>query len=372
MRAVRVIWYMMLGQFRDKSGVISMIVFPIIFMTILGLALSSAFKNEAELSPIKVVYVDNGSEGTRDIFKRLIDEGGKNKITFSKLSSIGEGKDRVKKDGGIVLVEIKEKEIDVYKNEQETISVNVVLQMLKTISDRYSVYGQIIKVSPQGVNKINNDFSKDYTVLSKINIGRSMSSFDYYGIVEITMMLLYGAQFAFYSVHLGRKKRVENRILSAGILRVEYMMYLLISSFVVVSITMVPAFLYSFFILKTYWGTSPWSILAILASLNFFATSLGVCLGWLFKEEKTGQILMTTIIIPILTFLGGGYMYFDENVNNIFNLVTKISPMRWVNRSIINIIYSSDYSKFNYTLTINLVLGLMFLMLALIVRKEEA
>jgi len=97
---------------------------------------------------------------------------------------------------------------------------------------------------------------------------------------------------------------------------------------------------------------------------------LGVGLGFLFKNENVaGGVL--NFMIPILVFFGGSYMPVDGFGNKIFQLMSYISPVRWVNRSIFDVIYNNDYSKVPITIIINLTVAVAFLAASsLIFRKE--
>jgi ABC-type multidrug transport system permease subunit len=371
-RIINHIKYTILNSIKEKSGVISMVVFPIIFMLILGSALANTFDNNVDLDSLNIVYVDNGSKNTKDIFDQFKSEQKDGKVTFKKADSIDEGKGIVRKDSDNILVELQSDNIQVYKNEKDNISVNIVMGGLQGIAERYGVYGAIVKFAPNAIKNVDNDFSKSYTKISKVEIGRQTTSFDYYGIVEITMMTLYGSMFGFFMVVMGRDMKIEGRTIVSGMSRVEYVFTKIIATFIITFVTLIPAFLFATFVLKVYWGDHLMSIIAIMLALDLFASSLGVCLGFMFKEEKTGQMILNVVLIPAMTFLGGGYMYIGEHVNAALDLATKISPVRWVNRTIINIAFNNDFSKFNTTLIICLSLSIILMIVPFVIRREEA
>lgn len=372
MRILKHVGYSILYSIKERSGLVSMLVFPIVFMVILGSALANAFDSTVDLDKMNIVYVDNSSKDTKDIFDRFKEEQKDGKVTFKEINNIDEAKEIVRKNSDNILVELQSDKIQVYKNEKDNISVNIVMGGLQGIVERYGVYGSIVKFAPQNIKLVDDDFSKSYTKINTVSIGRQTRSFDYYGVVEITMMILYGGMFGYFMVIEGRNMKIEGRTIVSGMSRGEYVFTKIMATFVITIITLIPAFLFSTFVLKTYWGDHLLSILAVMLALNLFSSSLGVCLGFIVKDEKTGQMLLNVVIIPALTFLGGGYVYIGENVTGALAMATKLSPVRWVNRTIINIAFNNDFSKFNTTLLICLGLSALFMVLPFIMRREEA
>lgn len=372
MRIIRQIFYEIINAFRDKSGISSMIIFPIAFMIILGAALSGAFNNVQDINPVEIIYYDNGEKEAKEIFNTFKDNSNIKNITFKEVGALEEGKKEISKDSYRILVELKGNNIKVYKNEKEGISVNIVMAALNSISERYGAINTIVKVAPETLEGIDNNFDMGYIKTNKIEMGRQLTSYDYYGIVEITMMFLYGSLFGFFSIYNGRRMRIEGRIFSTGVSKLEYVFCKFASNFIITIITLIPAFLFSIFVMKTYWGDNPLALAGILLSFNVFCSALGVSFGYFFKDDKLGQLILNSLVFPVITFLGGGYVYIGGNTTGIFDFVTKLSPLRWVNRSIINIAYDNNYSMFKEGIVINLILGMLLLISAVILKKEEA
>lgn len=371
MRIIRQVWYEVLNAFRDKAAISSMIIFPIAFMIILGAALSGAFNNIVDTNPVQVIYYDNGEKEAKEVFETFKDNSNIKNITFKEIDTLEEGKKEVSKDSNGILMELKRNNIKVYKNEKEGLSVGIVMGALNSIAERYGAINAIVQVAPEKLENIDNDFSKGYIKTNKIELGRQLTSYGYYGIVEITMMFLYGSLFGFFSIYHGRRMRIEGRVFSTGVTKIEYVLCKFASNFIITIITLIPAFLFSIFVMKTYWGDDPLALGAILLSFNVFCSALGVSFGYFFNDDNLGQLILNSIIIPALTFLGGGYMYIGQNTTGVFDFVTKLSPVRWVNRSIINIAYDNNYAMFKQAVIINLALGGLLLLSAVFLKKEE-
>ncbi|SHJ41978.1 ABC-2 family transporter protein [Clostridium cavendishii DSM 21758] len=373
MKFLRYVFYDILANFRSRAGIVSMIVMPIAIMTILGVALKNMFVNTTSFDTTKVIYVDNSKGKTSEIFKIFKDESKNYKVEITKVDTLEEGKDQVKRENDKVLLELTEDKISVYENNLKSMSVDYVISCIKGISQRYDIYSNIAKVSPQGISKIDNDFSKDYSKINEVSIGRDLTSFDYYGIVEITMMALYGSMFTLFAFQGYRRHSIEDRLTQTGNSKIFYVAGTVVAKFILTLITLVPGIIYSRFVLKVYWGNDFFSIFVILLTIIFFAVTIGALFATLFDDEKVASMILNSVVIPVICFFGGSYMYIPDDVKGILGSVVKISPLRWTNKSILNIVYSSDYSNMGTALSINMGFGIMFLVATfMILKRREA
>lgn len=101
------------------------------------------------------------------------------------------------------------------------------------------------------------------------------------------------------------------------------------------------------------------------------AISIGVGLGFIFKNENVANGVLN-FMIPVMVFLGGSYMSVDTFGSKTFQAITYLSPVRWVNRSIFDVIYNNNYSKVPYAIMINIIIAVVFLAISsLLFRKEN-
>jgi ABC-2 type transport system permease protein len=368
MKFLNVVFYDILDLLRDKTSMLSMIIFPIIFMTTLGITLSGAFSSSYEFNPKTVIYVNNistTSEYSEEklILNNFLDVGKENNITFKEISSLDEGKKEVQTANSILL-EFKDKNIIVYKNSRNKYSTNIVISMLTSISK---------KVTLNSITNVNiKPLEEGFTTATEFQPKKGFTSYDYYGIVEITMMILYGSVYGFYAIYNNRRNKIEARCFQGNLSKNSYILTKVTSTFIVTVISLIPAMLYSLFILKAYWGEDFLSVIALLLSLNFFGTTLGILFGYIFKEEKHGSFFLNTLIIPVITFLGGGYIYLEDG-NKLLDIVRYISPLTLINKSILSIAFYEDYSKFYISILYCLSLGILFLICTFsISSKKEA
>ena len=90
------------------------------------------------------------------------------------------------------------------------------------------------------------------------------------------------------------------------------------------------------------------------------------------EDDKVFPTILQNIIIPVLTFLGGGYVAIDGELKGLFNIITKISPLRWFNSSIFRYIYSGDNSVLkNWLLFGGITLVAVIIIIELLSIKED-
>lgn len=356
MKFLNVLYYDILDLMRDKTSMLSMTLIPIVLMTTLGITLSSSFSSSYEFKPKPIVYINNFTSSTNhdeenailDLFLKLCKE---NNIDFKESTSLNEGKKEVQVLGSI-LVEFKDDNIIIYKNSNNRYSTDIIVNILDTIAKKVSLSNDL--------HESINIKDQTFVTTSSFQGKRSFSSYDYYGIVEITMMILYGSVYGFYSIYNNRRSNIESRCFQGNLSKTSYILTKVLSSFIVTIVFLIPAILYSIMILKTYWGKDFLSVILLLLSLNFYGTTLGVLLGYIFKEERQGSFFLNSLIIPLMTFLGGGYFYIGDG-DKLFNLVRYASPLTLINKSILSISFYEDYSKFYISILYCICLGFIFL-----------
>ena len=111
-----------------------------------------------------------------------------------------------------------------------------------------------------------------------------------------------------------------------------------------------------------------------LAMIPFLiiVNALGTIIPMISPDDKVAATILQNIIIPVLCFLGGGYIALYGEMKGIFNLITKISPLRWFNSSIFRYIYSGDNSVLkNWLLFGGITLVAVIIIIELLSIKED-
>ena len=129
-------------------------------------------------------------------------------------------------------------------------------------------------------------------------------------------------------------------------------------------------YLFSKYILGTNWGNNKLALVSVVASLIFMAVSAGVCIANTIKNEGVMSIIIY-MFVPILTFLGGGYVPLEPIGSKMLNSVSNISPLKWSNDAIFKIIFGNNLSIFGITMLINIGAGVLFLLIAILFPRKD-
>lgn len=370
MRVLKIASKEMKENFRSKKAMVFMVLFPIVLMTILGFAFSNTFNGDYKISNIKVEYTDNGSKELSKGFNNFVDSCEKMGIRFHEVQEIASGINDVRNAKYTGYIVLKGNNIVFYKNDRDSIDTNIVETILKAFVDRFNVVAVVAKESPQSLSKINVSDNHDFTEIVSLNGERQPSSYDYYSITMLTLIILYGSISGIYSINSERVRNTGNRMLTTLAKKHEILLGKILGSSLSVLLQSILVFLYSRFILKAYWGNDIYTIALIIISEIIFSISLGICLGFLFKNSGVASGIINAII-PFIAFLGGSYFSVDS-AEGLFKNLSNISPIKWTDSAILNVAFANNYGDVLTAIIINLACAFVFVFLSAYLFRKEA
>ncbi|HEY5561238.1 MAG TPA: ABC transporter permease [Clostridiaceae bacterium] len=357
---------------RDKKAMAMMVAFPLLLIIVLGAAFKTSFSTSTSIGKALVFYkIENTGAMAEDFKKNFIDKGKEFNISFVKTDNIIEAKKKIVSNEYDAIIDMKnDNVIEIYKNDNSNLKLGIVETTLAIYVQQANLALDILKINPSAIDKVFSNTNTNYTVIKSVNKSSTPSSLDYYAVAEIALIIMYAGMTGLYGMASEKNYKTKDRILISPIPKYDFLLGKMLGGVIVTFIQIAIVVAFSKYVLKANWGTDITTILLILSSQIIMAISLGVGLGFLFKNENVaGGVL--NFMIPILVFFGGSYMPVDGFGNKIFQLMSYISPVRWVNRSIFDVIYNNDYSKVPITIIINLTVAVAFLAASsLIFRKE--
>ena len=111
-------------------------------------------------------------------------------------------------------------------------------------------------------------------------------------------------------------------------------------------------------------------VLILFFTEAFMASAIGIFIGYSFKNFET---IKGIISIPINLFgIIGGTFFPIGSLGKTFMKVSYISPLTWVNKGIIALIYDKDSKLAIYSIIITLILGMVFSVVSVLAFKKEA
>ncbi|CAM2963502.1 ABC transporter permease [Hathewaya histolytica] len=304
-------------------------------------------------------------------------EGIKEKgIVFERVEDKKQGEEGIRNNKYLGFLELKDKKLNIYENDQNSVSSSVIKSVIKSFVERYNLTFEIIKRNPSALTEINKVQNNPYTenenlIITGVDKNIRPVGADYYGITMITLIIMYSIFTGISAIISEENRKTRNRIIISPLSKGEFFIGKLLGAFSVTAFQFLIVILVSSTFLKVNFGAKPHMVFLILLSEMIFAISFGICIGLLFKNEGAIMGSMHTLI-PILIFLGGGYVPMELMQGKVLQTMTNISPIKWTNSAIFSVIYSNEYSLMNKAIGINMTLAMIFLFASIIkLRRRE-
>lgn len=373
---LRIIIKEFIRNIRNFKANIMMVLFPIVLIIILGAAFSGVMDNAINLGDVKVLYaVDAATDSQfavsfKDFLKQMSDEIG---ITFEKSSDISAGRSGVENHEYSAFVHITDDplKINLYKNERADFSAELIENALYSYTKTFNAMSAIAVNNAAAFNLPELREYKGYVKIRALDRERQPGSTDYYAITMLTMILMYSSLTGFWSVREEMEQKTAARVLCAPVHDYELMAGK-VAGCIIVTITQgLTVILFSKLILKAYWGEHILPVAILVLTYSIMTVSFGVAFSYLIKNSDAASGIFNTII-PLFVFLGGGYVPMSVLNGTIMTKIAFISPVRWINAALFQVIYESDFSIVPVSVIINVSLAVVFIVISALLAKRRS
>ncbi|WP_027634623.1 ABC transporter permease [Clostridium hydrogeniformans] len=335
--------YRIIQYLRDKKSFISMLVIPIILMAILGTALGSSEDFSGKnIGNIKVLYVNNiKGNNNFDNFMNMPELS--DLITATKIDNISEGRKLIEKkeyEALVIYDEDSDSKIQVIGSDYNSLKVSIV----KNIMDSYANKANSI----EALNKLNSkDFSmKKYNNIKEDSItltGKKPSAKEYYSITMLIMTILFGSIYANFAIDKDYYSTVGGRIKTAPVKLWEVFLGEGIGVVFTLAWQIAILLLVGRFVFQVDFGGSLPVIIIATLSLAVMSTMMGIFACMATKKGLIGLALLN-ILVPIFTFLGGGFVKVDFG-DGFLGSLSHITPNYLAQSAIFNSMYGGTASS---------------------------
>ncbi|MHB8033788.1 ABC transporter permease [Clostridium botulinum] len=372
MKILNILKKEILENFRDKKAMFLMTLFPMLLITILGTVFSGNFASTINIPEINVMYSINKNVKIDKNFKDFTKEIQKNmKVNFKETKEEKYALEKISNGKADVYIKIpNDKKIYIYENNVRAFNSQLVSTLLDTFVDKVNMTKEVSSKNPMALSKIKVDNSPNFVNTKTIDGKNSPRGIDYYAVTMLTMTILYGTAVGAMSIASEIKRRTYKRLICSNTSPLKILFSKILASFLVIAFQSFLIYLFSKYILGTNWGNNKLALISVVASLIFMAVSAGVCIANTIKNEGVMSIIIY-MFVPVLTFLGGGYIPLDTIGSKMLNSVSNISPLKWSNDAIFKIIFGNDLSIFGTTMLINLGAGVLFLLIAMLFPRRD-
>ncbi|MCM3626207.1 ABC transporter permease [Paenibacillus glycanilyticus] len=359
---------------RDKRTLIFMLAFPIVLILILGTALTNAFHNGVELGDMKLLVKNTAqSQQLQSYWNGFAQAIGKEGVELTPAANGIDGKKAVQDNQYTAYAEIDDNGIHFYGSSRETISSNIIQGMLTSFADKYSLAAAAVKNDPEAAHAIiaGEMAPGSFIQESSLDPDRKPGSIDYYAIVESTMIAFYACMSASWLIRGEVKRKTALRLAAAPVGKLEIFAGKVIASTIINFLCILVVVLFSKFVFNANWGDHLGPVFLLLFTEVLLAVSFGLGIAFLFKDDAAVNGVMM-IFVQLASMFGGAYFPVDE-ASGFFAGIANLSPLRWANEALMNLIYNDDLQAVFPVMGLNTAIAAAFLaFVAITMRKREA
>ncbi|WP_042274327.1 ABC transporter permease [[Clostridium] dakarense] len=362
---------------RNKGSLVMMFAFPIILITILGVALENMIGGDINIfDDSKVLYIieDSKYEDGFKGFKETMEDEFEGLI-FEETKNIEESKKLVLDNKAMCFISVNKDGYSYFRNEnREYQNSKIFRSIFEGVIDKYALVDVVMKNDPTIISSITKDEANKYT--DEISVGnRAITSIDYYTFAELALIILYVSAIVGESVVNEKELGTFNRISLSNTSTLKLILSKMTLGLIIVAIQILVVYFYSTIVLKAHWGDNLLFMIFNLLCLGVFSSVLGVVVGMIIKDGKTLNGILNVVIV-IMCLFGGCYTPLSM-VKSIPVLgdVAIVSPVYWINSSLISLSTGvvDTYSKvaISITLGLSVILVGIYLIYSKIKRRDN-
>ena len=363
-----------LRNLRDKRSLVMSLLLPIVLIMILGSALSSAFSVQS-LGKTTVYYynADNGDVSKNfDDFLKIKDI--KDIINVKNVKSYNEGVKLVNSGEGTALIYIdkgysdninkdSKGTIQLYESKSDTVRnsiVNSVIDSYNTAANTMMTSSNIAKKRMEYVTSEN--VKENYLTIT----GKTPRAIDYYAVTMIVMIIMYGASYGCSELDEIYFKNIGKRIKTTKVRAFEHITGVVLGAIFTVLLQGVVLVAFTKYVYGANWGNNPLPIILIMIALSILSTSIGVMVSAVIGDSERANSLIR-VIVPIFTFVSGGYFKIPLGNSPILNYV----PNKLAQTALFNTVYNGSWSVITNNIIMMFILSAVLLIIAAISGRRK-
>ena len=360
--------------FRNKTDVITMLIFPVILIFVMGKSLNGLMSMDKNIFSGKTIYYnienDGGKNNNVQVFYDFITEFQKTSdIKFVQSNDIKKVTQLVNKNEAICFINIDGDDIDYFRNENEESTESKVFRNLyEQYMKKYTFIHYIAKTDSTKVSKILS--SKNNTEIKLEGIGYDeVNSFTYYTFVELTLIILYISTITSISMYKEKFLHTMTRLRVSNIKKINIIISKIALGIIIGLMQILIVYICSTKLFDVDWGENTTYILLVLISFIIFSSVLGIFMYMVFDDQKTAYTFSNMLII-VMGFLGGSYVPLClVKSAGITSFLCQLMPNYWVNISLLGLNYNIDTPYYKMAIVISLGASVLMIILGNIISK---
>ena len=353
--------------FRSKTDVITMLIFPIVLIFVMGKSLDGLMSMDKNIFSGKIIYFNiedaSGNKNLQPFYDFSVQFQKDTEAEFIENTNHKEAIELVNKNEAICFINVGKEDIKYFRNENEESTESKVFRNLYAqYMKKYIFIHSTSKSEPQKVPQILNAQNNTRVKSEGISYDE-VNSFTYYTFVELTLIILYISTITSISMYKENTLHTMTRLKTSSIKKINIIISKIALGIVIGIMQIILVYIISTKLFGVNWGQKLIYIFVVLISFIIFSSVLGISISMIFADQKTAYTL-TNMLIIVMGFLGGSYVPLClVKSARITSFLCQLVPNYWVNIALLGLKYNVDTSY--YISAINISLGGAVLMIVL-------
>ena len=360
--------------FRNKTDVLTMFVFPIILIVVMGTALNGLMNVDKNIFKDKTVYykVENIDETNKYLqafynFKKSCEES--ISINFKEVKDNTKARELENNGYSLAFININKDSYDYYRSKSKETSEQ---KIFKNVFNEYiQKYALIDLVGNKNPKLIQDTLTEESLIkLKEEGINNSgIDSFTYYTFAELILIILYVSGITSISMYKENYQSTFTRLKMSRANNLSVIISKIMLGIFIGMLQVLIIYLVSTVFLKINWGENLFDIFIVLIAFITFSSVLGVSMSMIFKDSKTASSVINILII-ILGFLGGSYVPISLiKSTSITNILCQLTPTYWANISLLSLNTGLTNIYTYKSIFVSLFLSIMLITIGIIANK---
>lgn len=360
--------------FRNKINIITLFIFPLVLIYIMGGTLDGFMGLDGNIFRDKTIYykINNCDEKQlRTFYDFIIEFETNTKVNFVQVNKAEDAINHVNENKAISFIYINGYDYKYFRNEKEEKTES---KIFRNIFEQYYkklyLLNNMRKNNPSDLNKIINSEVSISIISENISL-KEVDSFTYYTFAQLVLIIFYISTIISSSMYQKRNLYKMTILKHSSINKFNILISKIVLGMIIGILQIAIVYFGSTKFFNVSWGENLFIILAVLISFIIFTSMLGVSVAMIFSNQKTTAIINNALIL-VMGFLGGSYVpiYLIQS-DKITSFLSIFSPIYWMNISLISLIYSADSTYYINSIGISIVLSMFLLVIVSIIVKTK-
>ncbi|WP_297136966.1 ABC transporter permease [Terrisporobacter sp.] len=326
--------------FENKIYVVTMFIFPLIIIMIMGTTLDGHMSMDNNIFRDKIIYYRISNSGDKELkffYNFMVEFEKQTNVNFIQADKIEVAIKKVNNNKAISFIELNGDSYKYFRNENKESSESKIFRnIFEQCHKKYALLEGIGRNNPNELEKIINNQISIFLISDNIQ-QEEVNSFTYYTFTQLTLIILYISIITYLSIYQDKNSYRISNFKNLKSNDMNKLISKLILGLVIGILQILIIYFISIKFLHANWGKDLLTVFIVLISFIIFSSILGISIFNIFSNYKTA-IIMSNILIVVMGFLGGAYapIYLLES-SNVTSFLSKLSPTYWINISLLSL-----------------------------------